>query len=93
MIEVGRVRVFWNLLFSDSKLFIAFFRLAGKCGTSHFHNTLVSTRLCLITVVSSRIFRDVFWSGGSNSDDSCGNVPHYKFFWSMVLTELSQRKV
>lgn len=42
-----------------SKRFIGIFRLAGKCDTSLFHNIL--TQLFLITVVSSGIFRDLFF--------------------------------
>ena len=39
-----------------------------------FHDKPVTTPLSLITVVSSRIFRDLFLSGGNNSDDSFVNV-------------------
>ena len=57
-------------------LFIIIFLLAGKCGTLLFHKKPVSTRLYLIKVVSSRIFRDLFSLGGTNSDDSFGNVSY-----------------
>ena len=85
--------MFCNFLFSDSKLFIDIFRLAVKCGGSTFHNKLVSARLSLITVVSSMIFRDTFSPGGRNSDDGYGNILYDMVFWSMVLTELPQRKL
>ena len=39
------------------------------------------------------IFRYTFSPVGRNSDDGYGNIPYDKFFWSMVLIELPQRKL
>ena len=93
MIEFRKGRVFCNFLFSDSKLFIDIFLLAVKCGSSNVHNKLISTRSFLITVVSSIIFRYTFLPVGRNSDDGYVNIPYDKFFWSMVLIEIPQRKL
>ena len=80
-------------------LFFVIFLLAGKCGTLLFHKKPVSTRLSLIKAVSSRIFRDLFSLGGTNSDDSFGNVSYdfnlqkFWMFWSIVLLQLLKKKL
>lgn len=85
-----------SLLSSNSKQFNAIFWLAGKCGTLLFNNKLVSTWLSSKTSFFKNVWRSSFVSwfdNGFSKVHNDSNLQKLWALWSMVLIELSYRKL